>query len=126
MGYRDLIREIQDASGLSSRESREVLDNTVESLAALLDDEEREEFASQLPSELQYVALDAEPLMTTMDSRPRTDLLSQFVERQQVDEDEARTLIGAAWQAIKDAMSGGEASYIRSQLPGHSADLLPS
>lgn len=122
MGYRDLIREIQDASGLSPRESREVLDNTVESLASLLDDEEREEFASQLPSELQYVALDAEPI----NGHSRTDLLSQFVERQQVDEDEARTLIGTAWQAIKDALSGGEANYIRSQLPGRSADLLTS
>ena len=122
MGYRDLIREIQDASGLSPRESREVLDNTVESLAALLDDEEREEFASQLPSELQYVALDAEPL----DGHSHTDLMSQFIERQQVDEDEARTLIGAAWKAIKDALAGGEASYIRSQLSKPSADLLPS
>lgn len=119
MGYRDLIREIQDASGLSPRESREVLDNTVESLAALLDDEEREEFASQLPGELQYVALDAEPL-----EEARPDLLTQFVERQQVDEDEARTLIGTAWQAIKDALNGGEANYIRSQLPGSSASLL--
>ncbi len=120
MGYRDLIREIQDASGLSPRESREVLDNTVESLAALLDDEEREEFASQLPTELQYVALDAEPL----DSQMRTDLLSQFIERQQVDEEEARTLIGAAWQAIKDALTGGEASEIKSQLSAKNAALL--
>lgn len=120
MGYRDLIKEIQDASGLSMRESREVLDNTVEALAALLDDEEREEFASQLPSELQYVALDAEPVA----SQPRSDLLSQFIERQQVDEDEARTLIGAAWRAIKDALTGGEAGNIRSQLPDKSASLL--
>lgn len=120
MGYRDLIREIQDASGLSQRESREVLDNTVESLAALLDDEEREEFASQLPGELQYVALDAEPL----DGGVQNDLLTQFVERQQVDEDEARTLIVAAWQAIKDTLTGGEASILRSYLPSKSASLL--
>jgi len=120
MGYRDLIREIQDISGLTPRESREVLDNTIESLAALLEDDEREEFASQLPTELQYVALDAEPI----DSETRTDLLSQFLERQQVDEDEARTLIGAAWQAIKDALTGVQAYQIRAQLPAQSASLL--
>lgn len=120
MSYIDLIREIQDASGLSPRESREVLDNTVESLASLLDDEDREDFASQLPGELQYVALDAEPL----DGGNRTDLLTQFIERQQVDEDEARTLIGAAWKAIRDVINGGEATHIRSRLSGGSASLL--
>lgn len=121
MGYRELIIEIADTSGLSPRESRAVLDNTVESVASLLDDEDREDFASQLPSELQYVALDAEPL----DNRAQPDLLTQFVQRQQVDEDEARTLIGAAWQAIKDVLNGSEAGRIRSILPDTSASLLP-
>lgn len=120
MVYRELIREVQAASGLSPRESREVLDNTVESLASLLSEEEREDFASELPSELQYVALDAE----LIEERSDKDLLVQFIERQQVDEDEARTLIGAAWQAIKDTITGGEANHIRSQLPDQSAALL--
>lgn len=120
MGYRELINEVSSASGLSARESREVLDNTVESLASLLDDEDREDFASQLPGELQYVALDAEPL----ENQPQHDLLTQFVERQQVDEDEARTYIGAAWKAIKDAIAGSEAYHIREQLSATSASLL--
>lgn len=120
MIYTQLIKEVADASGLSSRESREVLDNTVESLAALLTEEEREDFASQLPSELQYVALDTD----TVEDRSEKDLLTQFIERQQVDEDEAKTLIASAWQAIKDTITGGEANHIRSQLPDRSAELL--
>lgn len=118
MIYTQLVKEVADVAGLSSRESREVLDNAVESLAALLPEEEREDFASQLPSELQYLALDAEPIESNQ------DLLTQFIERQQVDEDEAKTLIGAAWQALKDTITGGEASHIRSQLPDSSARLL--
>jgi uncharacterized protein (DUF2267 family) len=120
MIYTQLVKEVADASGLSNRESRAVLDNTVESLASLLPEEEREDFASQLPSELQYLALDAQ----LVDDQTGKDLLTQFIERQQVDEDEAKTLIASAWQAIKDVITGGEASHLRSQLPDASAALL--
>lgn len=60
MGYRELIKKVQEYSGLSDKESREALEHTVESLAGQLTEGERQDFASQLPTELQDVALSAE------------------------------------------------------------------
>lgn len=120
MGYTELIKEVQAFSGLSKKESKIALDSTVETLSSLLTEDEREDFASQLPSELQYVALDAE----VVEDRSQKDLLTQFIQKQDIDEDEAVTWIQAAWRAIKDIVTDGEIRHIRSQLPSNSASLL--
>lgn len=56
-GYRELIKKAQDYSGFSDSESKDALDCTVKTLAALLTDDERKDFASQLPQELQDTAM---------------------------------------------------------------------
>lgn len=120
MGYQELIEKVQDYSGLPDEESKEVLDCTVESVAALLTEEEREDFASQLPTELQDIALDAE----LVEDKSQKDVLLQFEKKLDVDESKAKKLLVAAWEAIKDTVMPGEIENIRAQLPNASAALL--
>jgi uncharacterized protein (DUF2267 family) len=120
MGYRELIKKVQHYSGFSDKESQEALDCTVGTLAAMLTEGERKDFASQLPMELQDVAMAAEPI----EDKSEKDLLHQIVERQHIDEGRAKKQLMASWQALKDAISKGEIEDIKAQLPNRSAAML--
>lgn len=120
MGYRELIKKVQHYSGFSDRESQEALDCAVGTLAALLTEDEREDFASQLPQELQDIALTAEPIM----ERSEKNILQQFVDKQHVDEPHAKKQLMASWHALKDAISPGEIEDIKAQLPRAAAAML--
>lgn len=120
MGYRELIKKVQLYSGFSDVESKDALDCMVESLAVHLDDGERKDFASQLPQELQDMALSVLP----SDENSTKDIVVQFMENQHVDEPRAKEQMLAAWQALKDAISRGEIEHIRAQLPNRAVTLL--
>lgn len=120
MGYRELIKKVQHYSGFSDKESKEALDCTVEAVAAMLTDDERKDFASELPVELQNLALSVEPI----EDKSQKDLLYQVSERQHIDENRAKKQLLSAWQALKDAISPGELADIKAQLPNRSAALL--
>ncbi len=120
MGYREIIKKVQLYSGFSDAESKDALDCMVETLAVHLNDGERKVFANQLPQELQGMALAVMPT----DGNAKKNILQQFIENQHVEESRAKKQILAAWQALKEAISGGEIEHIRAQLPSDTVVLL--
>ncbi|MDB5186149.1 MAG: hypoxic response protein 1 [Candidatus Saccharibacteria bacterium] len=120
MGFRELIKKVQDYSGFSDRESKEALEHMVESLSVHLTEGERKDFASQLPQELQDIALAVYPT----EAHARQDMLEQFMENQHIDEPRAKKQILSAWKALKDAISPGEIDDIRAQLPNKTVQFL--
>jgi len=120
MGFRQLIKAVQDYSGFSDSESQEALELMVESVAERLEEGERHDFASQLPPELQDIALSAEADTETR----RKDIISEFMEKEDIEEDHATKQVMSAWQALKDSISDGLIQHIQAQLPRNSADIL--
>jgi uncharacterized protein (DUF2267 family) len=120
MKYRELIKTVQDYSGFSDSESKDALDSTVVTIAVHLPENDRREFAEELPTELQDIALAVFPTEYTA----HQDLFEQFVEMQEVDEPRAKEQLLSAWEALKDIMSSGLIDHIRSQLPQRAAQLL--
>lgn len=113
MQYRELIKQVQHYSGFSDSESETALRLFVEKLSARLTEEEREDFASQLPSDLQDIALSVEGTEKWSGS----EFIKQFCEEEDIEEGRAKKQIHAVWEAIKDAISPGEVEDIRAQLP---------
>ena len=121
MGYREMIKKVQYYSGFSDSESENALVMFTRLLAESLTPDERMDFASQLPAELQdtVVAAEESPMAKDME-----DILESMAEEQNVNEDHVKKQIMAAWRAIKDAFSKGEIEDIKSQLPGDMASQL--
>lgn len=113
MTYRKLVKKVQLYSGFSDRESQTALILFVRKLAARLTPDERKDFASQLPVDLQTEAL------TDEISKVRTarDFIEQFCEIENITRKRAKKQVMSAWHAIKDAISPGEIEDIRAQLP---------
>lgn len=120
MKYRELIKKVQDYSGFSDSESKDALELMVESLAVHLTEGERKDFASQLPHELQDIALS----VYATEGNSKEDILQQFMEVEEIDEPRAKKQIMAAWKALKEAISGGEIEHIRAQLPNRTVAFL--
>lgn len=120
MGYRELIKKVQQYSGFSDGESKDALQMMVESLSVHLTEGERQDFASQLPSELQDIALS----VSATEENSRQDIVEQFMEEEGIDEGRAKKQIHAAWQALKEAISPGEINHIRAQLPNSMVAFL--
>lgn len=121
MGYRELIKKVQYYSGFSDSESENALVMFTRLLAESLTPDERMDFASQLPAELQDTVVAAEESEPSMDME---DILESMAEEQNVNEDHVKKQIMAAWRAIKDAITRGEIDDIRSQLPKDMASQL--
>lgn len=120
MGYRELIKKVQLYSGFSDQESKQALEQTVESLAGMLSGGERQDFASQLPPELQTIAMNASPIERSL----KKDIVQYFMDKQNIARDRAKKQVLSAWKALKDAISPGEIDDIRAQLPNTTVALL--
>ncbi len=120
MQYRELVKTVQDYSGFSDSEADEALRVFIETLSARLEGGEREDFASQLPSELKDLALS----VTETINFNRNDLYQTVSELQEIEEPHARKQVKAVWSALKDALSEGQINDIRDQLPQDLADEL--
>ncbi len=120
MKFRELVKKVQIHSGFSDTESKDALEMMVESLAVHLTEGERKDFASQLPQELQDIAL----AVLATEKNSRQDMLEQFMEMQGVNRARAKKQILSAWKALKEAISLGEVEHIRSQLPNNMAAFL--
>ena len=120
MGFRELIKIVQLDSGFSDTESKDALEMMVESLAVHLDEGERKDFASQLPSELQDIALSVMPTEETA----HQDIIQQFMEMEDIEEPHAKKQIVAAWLALKEAISEGQIRHILAQLPNNMVAML--
>lgn len=120
MRYRDMIHMVQQTSGSSDEESTDALQFMVESVAVHLSEGERQDFANQLPTELHDIALTVLPTSDNI----RDDIIEQYMELEEVDEHRAVTQIKAAWNAIKEVISGGEIEDLQSQLPNQMVGIL--
>jgi uncharacterized protein (DUF2267 family) len=120
MGFRELIKKVQLDSGFSDSESRDALEMMVESLAVRLNEGERKDFASQLPEELQNIALSVMPT----EQNVTQDIIQQFMENEHVKAARAKKQIQVAWAAIKSAISEGQVRHIQAQLPKKVSTLL--
>lgn len=120
MTYRELIKRVQHYSGFSDSESESALRLFVRKLASRLTMDERKDFASQLPIDLQDLAVTDE----TSNVRTTDDFIQQFCEEENIDEKRAKKQIMAAWQAIKDTVTKGEIEDIKAQLPNDLAAQL--
>lgn len=120
MTYRELIKRMQHYSGFSDSESQDALVLFVENLASRLTIGERKDFASQLPIELQDVAL------TNRMTRVKTaqGFIDEFRDQEDIDEKRAKKQIFSAWKTIKDEISPGEVKDIQAQLPNELVETL--
>jgi uncharacterized protein (DUF2267 family) len=120
MQYRELVKRVQDYSGFSDSESETALRIFIKRLAMRLTPDEREDFASELPMDLQDIALtEAAPQRISAEQ-----FVQQFAEEEDIDESRAKKQILAAWQAVKDAISPGEIDDIKAQLPNDMVAML--
>jgi uncharacterized protein (DUF2267 family) len=112
---------MQQKTGFSDTEAEDALDLMVESLAERLTDEERENFASQLPPELQDIALGAH----IADRHERNqDLINEFMKKEGIEEDRAKKQVLGAWETLKSLITEGQIRHLQSQLPGRVAAVL--
>ena len=114
MRYREMIKKVQQYSGFSDSESESALITFISMLAERLSPDERMDFASQLPAELQDTVVSVEEADYAMSME---DVLETIAEEQHINEDHAKKQIMAAWQTLKDAITQGGIDDIRSQLP---------
>lgn len=120
MGFREMIKKVQVYSGFSDKEAKEALEHMVESLAVRLTDDERKDFASQLPEHLQDIALSVRATEGNTDK----DLIRDFMATQDIEYDRAKKQVMSAWRAIKESVTMGEIEDIKAQLPKQTAELL--
>jgi uncharacterized protein (DUF2267 family) len=121
MKYRQLINRVQEYSGdFSDEESRDALEMMVESLAVHLTEGERKDFASQLPQELQDIALS----VYATEENSNEDMVQQFMELEDIDEAHAKKQMRAAWRALREVLGGGQVEHIKAQLPRSTLGIM--
>ncbi len=113
MKYRELVKRVQHYSGFSDQESETALRLFIRKLATRLTMGERKDFASQLPSDLQDEAMVTEE----QQNWSFEDFIEEICREEQIEEPRAKKQIMAAWKALKDALTPGEISNIKAQLP---------
>ena len=114
MRYREMIKKVQQYSGFSDSESESALVALIRIISGRLTPDERMDFASQLPAELQDTVVAAEE---HKEASSLEDILDTIIDEQNVDEDHAKKQIKAVWQTLNDAISEGEIDDIKAQLP---------
>ena len=120
MQYRELVKQVMNYTGFSDAESEQALRLFIRKLATRMTEEEREDFASQLPETLANIALEPD----TTETWGANEFIQQFVEAEDIEEGRAKKQIYAVWQALKDALTPGEIKDIRAQMPGDLAAML--
>lgn len=113
MRYRNIVKRVAHYSGFSDQELETALKLFTETLAARLEDGERQDFASQLPHELQELALEVPETVKAS----KEDFYETFSQLQNIDRGHAKKQIMASWQALKDALTPGQVKHIKTQLP---------
>lgn len=113
MKYRELVKKVQDKSGFSDSEAENALRLIVNKLATRLTPGERKDFASQLPAELQDLALPAGEVQKFS----ADDMVQELSELQDINKNHAKKQILAVWEALKATITPGQISDIRNQLP---------
>lgn len=120
MKYREMVKQMQLNSGFSDKESESALQTFIRLLSERLEDGERQDFASQLPIELEHIA--ASPVQTL--KMDKDDFLTEIAMEQDVDESHAKKQMMAAWNTLKDALTKGQIDHVKTQLPPTLASQL--
>lgn len=118
MSLGQLIKRVQQYSGLPYQESKDALIMLVEGLAARLGDRERQQFARYLPEQLQDIALSVYPMNN------QYDIVAHFMYYQNIGKARAHRQIAAAWRALCDTIDRTEIEALRTGLPMKSIALF--
>lgn len=113
MNYKDMIKKVQEYSGLSESESENGLKTFIMALSSRLTAHERTDFVSELPRELQSQAASVDP----ESNFSMANMIDTMAETQNVDKNHAKQLVMASWKALKDALTTGEIDALKSELP---------
>ncbi|HSH55463.1 MAG TPA: DUF2267 domain-containing protein [Candidatus Limnocylindrales bacterium] len=107
------MKKVQDYSGFSAQESEESIKLMIETLSSRLEEGERQNFSSQLPSELQDLAL----APNDTDKLNADEMFKQLSEVQETGENRVKQQMTAVWQTLKDALTPGQMDHLKAQLP---------
>jgi uncharacterized protein (DUF2267 family) len=122
MQYEQLIMQIQDETGLTSRDDAdEALRATLEAIGAGIPTDLADELAAQLPDEIAR-CLKPPALVAAggADRLSKRDFVHRVAERCHTNDDQAAKIIPVVFSAIDRATGGMFASEVRAALP---ADL---
>ena len=119
MKYIDLIHKIKQIAGAKPDESADALEIVVENIASHLTDYARKRFSARLPEELQTAA-QTPPTAYIIDD----DIVDQLMDIDDVDENQARENLKAAWQALAEQFDTESVEDIRAELPQHMRFVL--
>lgn len=117
MQYRELVKNVSSYSGFSEAEAEVALDLVTETLSSRLNEVERQDFAVQLPVELQQIAL--RPEGTT--KLPLKAMYQALAGLQDVSVGYAKKQVRSVWRALKDTITPGGIADIRAQF---SSDMV--
>src|SRR5690348_7152792 len=125
MQYEQLITQIQNETGLTSRDDAdEALRATLEGIAAGIPEDLADELAAQLPDEiarcLQPPALVAAGTTGQMNRR---DFVHRIAEACHLNDDQAAQIIPAVFSAIDRATGGMITTEVRDALPAELRSL---
>jgi uncharacterized protein (DUF2267 family) len=120
MDYAEFLALIEDQAGLDTEEAEQALVATLTTLAERISEEEAEDLASQLPSELKP------QLVATPDAEifGAEEFLRRVAKREGTPPDQAKSHAEAVLSTLSDAISGGEFEDILLQLPDDYLELF--
>ncbi len=119
MKYHALIKKIKNLSHAHDDESQDALELVVENVAVHLSDRTRRGFAARLPQELQGAAM-----MVPTAGRIDEDIIEQYMDLEDVDENRAREFLRAAWQAVCELFDRDSMRDITAELPRRMVAVL--
>jgi uncharacterized protein (DUF2267 family) len=125
MQYEQLITQIQDGAGLSSRdEADEALRATLEAIGAGIPEDLADELAAQLPDEIARCL--RPPALVAAgggDRMNRREFVHRIAEACHLDDEQAAQIIPAVFAAIDRACGGMISTEIRYALPAEMRSL---
>jgi uncharacterized protein (DUF2267 family) len=125
MQYEQLITQIQDEAGLSSRdEADEALRATLEAIGAGIPEDLADELAAQLPDEIARCL--RPPALVAAgggDRMNRREFVHRIAEACHLDDEQAAQIIPAVFAAIDRASGGMISTEIRYALPAEMRSL---
>lgn len=122
MNYHDMIKKVQEYSGLSESESENGLKTFITTLSCRLSPHERTGFVSELPRELQSDAASVDP----ESNFSMSDMIDTMAETQHMDKNHAKQLVAASWKTLKSALTTGEIDALKAALPSDTMAELTS
>ncbi len=122
MNYVDMVTKVQEYTGLSKTESEHGLRTFIRTLSSRLTPNDRTDFVSELPKELQTEAASA----YTEENPSMADIVETIAETEQVDTSRAKQICTASWNTLKEALSPGGIDALRTGLPRDTMGQLTS